>query len=583
MQKLHWAVAGTALLLWGCSLEQEPVGGVQAALFDANVHGFGFQNYSNEHNPVNLTAEEVHRMFGDRVCASGSGPTCSLTPTAAQWMQQVSNGMNGGHCEGMAVLSLRIEQGLDSHTNYGANASNTFDLALEGNDRLTREIGYWFALQGVAPVSSAETRTPPSEVVRLLEEALDTGNEAYTLGFYKPGFQAGHAVTPIDVVDGDNGTEILVYDNNFPGQTRSILVDEENETWEYSAAASPDVAESAYHGDASTKTLGLTPLSVRQGTLECPFCGDYQAGMAANRNVSVTGDASLLITDENGNQIGHTSDGELVNSIPGASFGAQRSDDLWQDRQEPVYLVPGGSGLELAIGDGGDGSLDPSDVAVVGPGYYLGIENIVLEPGQIDGAFIGRDTTSISYVTDGLETPDIVLAVETAAADWIVVVRSRGDSGGQQIDASVDFADGGTLSLFFAGTDAESEFDLYLTRVDDTTVVDFGTDMVRVPNGAALTLRFADFDTDGEGLVLGVDSDGDMMPDTMVDLADTGGLPMNMNPMNMNPMNPMNPMSPPARGSDGGGCSVSPNAPASGFATLSLVFGILVLIGRRRF
>ena len=546
-------------------------------LFDPVVDGFSFVNYNNSNDPLNLSAVEVHRMFGDAVCESGSGESCLLTPTASQWLERQSKAMEAGHCEGMAVLSLLFEHGMDSPQNYDEQATVVADLTLEDNELLQREIGYWFALQGVYPVSESETRTTPVEVVDALERSFyGETSEKYTLGIYKPGYKEGHAITPFDVVDGDYGTEILVYDNNFPGEERSVLVDEEANTWYYSTAANPDDDPTAYEGDASTKTLGLTPVSARTGHLECPFCGDYRSGAVGDRTISVTGDAALLIVDEIGNALGHAEDGSLINEIPGARFSTQRSANLSTDQSEPTYVLPGGFEIEVLIEDAGYGSGEVSDVSVVGKGYFLGIESISLAPGQVDAAYIGADTASIAYVTDAFETPDIVLATETEGADWIVVVRSRGDSGGQEIDAALDYAEGGVLDLYFDGNDEESEFDLFISRFDGEEIVDFGSEMIRVPNGAELSLRFADFDEDGTDLSLEIDADGDGTADETKSLADTGGMPR---PMGTTPMSPT--PSEPSADQGSGGCATSGPGRAKMWAAAILIVLPLILLRRR--
>ena len=74
--------------------------------FRPAVNGFSFENYSDETQVQNLTAVEVRRLFGDQVCATLADGRCVLTPPGQQWMEQINGDMTGGHCEGMAVLSL---------------------------------------------------------------------------------------------------------------------------------------------------------------------------------------------------------------------------------------------------------------------------------------------------------------------------------------------------------------------------------------------------------------------------------------------------------------------------------------------
>jgi MYXO-CTERM domain-containing protein len=534
-----------------------------SAQFDVGMHGFRFENYTNDTRPVNLTAAELHRMFGDVVCASGTGASCQLTPQAQQWLEQTSESMNGGHCEGMAVLSLRLFLEMDDAARYGG--PNAFALSLEGNELLQREIGYWFALQGVAPVSNAETRVAPAQIVELLYASFYEDGPVYTLGFYKRGFREGHAVTPYDIVEeGDGYAFILVYDNNYPSQERWIEVDLENNTWRYDASTSPEVPSSAYEGDATSLTLGVTRMDVRTGPLTCPFCGSYQSGRSASRTVSVTGDASLLIQNEAGQQLGHTSETDFVNDIAGAGFVPHRSADLWEDQAEPTYTVPGGGPLEVFIDDRGDDPA-PSDFGVVGPGYYIGVENITLEPGQSDYAYIGDDAAIIAYETSGRETPDIVLAAQTDSADWLVVVRSRGDANGQAIDAEISFEEGGRLDLTFGGADAESEMDLFISRIDAGSTLEFAHENVVVSNGAFLRVPFGAFDADGESLSLDVDADADGTYEESLSLSDTGGTPVD----------------PPEGPGERGGCSAASGSPASSGVLVVIVVAALALRSRR--
>ena len=43
---------------------------------------FSFENYGDETSSVNLTANELRRMFGDQVCSRLDGDVCTLTPPA---------------------------------------------------------------------------------------------------------------------------------------------------------------------------------------------------------------------------------------------------------------------------------------------------------------------------------------------------------------------------------------------------------------------------------------------------------------------------------------------------------------------
>ena len=95
--------------------------------FRPEANGFSFENYGNEGGIQNLTSADMQRMFGNQVCAT-EGDTCILTPPAEQWMEETNKGMNDGHCEGMAALSLILYADKAKAGEFG----NTPDLALQG-------------------------------------------------------------------------------------------------------------------------------------------------------------------------------------------------------------------------------------------------------------------------------------------------------------------------------------------------------------------------------------------------------------------------------------------------------------------
>lgn len=259
------------------SSHQRYSGKIIAALegYDVKIHGFGFENYGDEKDYVQLTSVEVERMFGEQVCASKVNGECILTPLGQQWMKQKNTIMANGHCDGMAALSLLFYLNQLNVEDFGSSSVN--NLQLEGNQRLQREIAYWWTTQYTEPTRSAREKNAlsPREVVNELALAFKTGrnSELYTIALWKRNGRGGHAVTPFAIEDWDNGIfAILVYDNNHPNTTRKIIVDSNADTWKYNASINPNAPEYEYEGDAKTKTLLLTPTSFRLQIQKCPFC-----------------------------------------------------------------------------------------------------------------------------------------------------------------------------------------------------------------------------------------------------------------------------------------------------------------------
>ncbi|MCX5745415.1 MAG: hypothetical protein NT062_23305 [Proteobacteria bacterium] len=497
-----------------------PGKGVKASLggraggtpFAPSTQGFKFQNYGNEDGIENLTAVEVHRMFGDDACASLTGGTCLLTPAAEQWMDENNKGMDGGHCEGFAALSLLFTTNKLAVADFGA--STVHDLELAGNHKLQHEIAYWFTTQYLAPMSNAEIKTlTPTQVVDKLVEAFSTGTDSYTLGFYMRDMSGGHATTPYAIVEkSPDEVWIMHYDNNFPGEERHIDIDRKTNTWKYFTAADPKEPGSAYDGDGDSKTLTLAPTSVRLSKFVCPFCGevddpkDDDARAKGSRQIILDGDADLLIADSTGKRIGYV-DGKLVNEIPGAlavagKVGTRRA------TAEPIYEVPAGKALTVTLDGSRLAKEEGSDVSLIAQGYTMGVYGIELDPGQRDTIEFSADWKHVAYTTAQADTPDLELGVTTLAADYEFVIRAGGEAGGQRVEVSIDVKTG-MLSVEAAAKDGTAGYEVEIHRIDDHGEQVFKHKGVAAGAKDRFVFHYADWKGNGTGMAVGVDHGDD--------------------------------------------------------------------------
>src|ERR1700709_2509682 len=99
-----------------------------------------------------------------------------------------------------------------SPADYGADSTAT--LPIVDNTPLQSTIAEDFVYQFLQPVVDARVKGTPSQILEKLGDALNSGDELYTLGIYKSDFTGGHAITPFAIEDkGDGKYAILVYDN----------------------------------------------------------------------------------------------------------------------------------------------------------------------------------------------------------------------------------------------------------------------------------------------------------------------------------------------------------------------------------
>ena len=478
--------------------------------FTPEENGFSFENYGDDIPATNLTADELRRMFGDEVCADINGDECILTPPAEQWMDQINGDMAGGHCEGMAVLSLMMYTGQVSPSDFGGNTASELDI---NDETLQREIAYWWATQAVDPTASSVIRDTPMEILEIIRQ-MDVNGETYTIGIYNERGE-GHAITPFGVEDkGDGLYAILAYDNNYPGETRELFIDSRDNSWTYETSINPAVETDVWSGNADTQTLDLTPTSARLDTQACPFCeggysyaGKLAAATAPLNQIFLDGKGHVLITDDSGNRLGYV-DGQIVNEIPGATYTKYRM-LASGETPEPIYSVPANLDVTVTI-DGSELTEETlTDLVLIGPGYTIGVEGIYLAPGQVDVAYFYPADEMIAYETTSDESPSIIFGVENPDADYYFEVYGADMVGGGTITAWLDSA-AGDLLINTEKLSGEGSFNFYLTRITDEAEEEFYAEDIILNEGALIYVNYAEWtDANPEGIYFGVDLDGD--------------------------------------------------------------------------
>jgi hypothetical protein len=502
--------------------------------FRPNANGFGFPNYGGQ-GETNLTPNDVRRMFGDRVCAAIEGDQCVLTPPGNQWLQQINEAMNGGHCEGMAVLSNLFYTGKVNPADFGADTVPTLEIA--GNEPLQREIAYWWATQATQPARSGIVEQTPSGVVNTLQTSFMAGpggSEQYAVGIYKRDRTGGHAITPYAVEDrGDGVYWIMVYDNNYPGAARAIEVDTKTDTWRYSGSTNPAEPADEYEGDAETKTLELAPIASRLEQQECPFCDApnevagggrllalrSEVGKPQYNEIWLEGEADLLITDAEGHQVGFK-EGKFVNQIPGAtSNGNKFGVNVWNIDAEPVYYIPADVDFTISIDGGRLTEPTTSTVTMIGSGYALEVSDIILAPGQVDTLDVSPDGSLLSYRTESGSTPFMLVAIETDASDYLLGVYGEEMAPGEALNLALDTKEG-WLSVDSIDNAAPGSYSLVVAKYDDQGEQVFGAEGIDLAPDDVVYVDYLKWPGNDQPIELDVDNGGDGSVDEVLEIAD---------------------------------------------------------------
>jgi hypothetical protein len=488
----------------GGSSRNVPLGTVADAGFRPPTNGFAFANYGDVLTdgtpPTNLVPADVRELFGDQVCVDAASGRCDLTPEAQTWLDATNAQMAGGHCYGFSVLASLLWDEKAKPSDFGA--SSTESLSIDGNVALQRQIAYDWALQLLESVQAKKVVGSPNDILDKLEQVLKPDpSEIYTMVFWKRDGSGGHAVTPYAVEnDGDGHFRVLIYDNNWPGNTHEVNFDTRHDTWSYYATTQPNDSESLYEGDKDTKTLQLFPTTPAAGTQPCPFCGTVPEASSTSGAVGATGApgrqevlllggtthrGNVMITDAAGHRLGYEQ-GHLIDQIKGAQADELAFGD-WTDAAAPVFYVPADGSYTITLTD--SGTADTESLEVIGPASDVVVRDISVASGDRDVLHVEPYASKVTYAGSRPESPALELSVNDQHADWTFTIRGVHDGPGATLSVALP-QEGHTLAIENVGAAAGSVLSIDVARATSSGITHVHRDGVALAPGARSTLDF---------------------------------------------------------------------------------------------
>lgn len=511
------------------------VTGTDSVPFDPAVDGFSFPNFVRT-DLSSITSVEMRRLFGNSVCAGAvaENGSCKLSPPAEKWMEWANSTTRDGNCEGLAVMSSLMYHKMLAPKDFGADTANA--LVAPYNEALQREITYW----SITGLLNRETtvKSSPNEVLAALRASIDArGTPFGTLRFSMLNGFGGHAVLPISVADGTGNTVVItVYDVNYPGQTREMVIDTEANSWFYSPDAS--LTEDDYTGDAQSQTLGFSPIEPRLGQQICSFCKDsvsaaQHAGTGEIRqqtiftptvDVFASPEPEVIMKKQDNMFSAYdgakgTTLGQLDPHIKPMSFAI-----LFPGVNQTGLQVTGIPSWKLPPRGSLSGSVEitqtidiiyPQDAAdaittsitYLGPGYVFEIGELYEYSGQTDKLEIAAGGQEITYETSTGEVPELYIGIETVAADFGLLFdffypMLAEDTVKLGIDAKQGLV---SLRLNTSAEDETTLFDLYMIRVDDVSEEEFVSIDEFLYIDETLLIDYKSWDGNGNPLRMGVD------------------------------------------------------------------------------
>jgi hypothetical protein len=504
--------------------------------FRPKPNGFGFENWGGKTYPNSqLTPDDAYFLFGDQACARRKDQSCVPTPGARLWIDEMNRSTEGGHCEGMAVLSASFFMKQESVSDYGA--SEAF-LLKPNNDALMRTISTYFTTQALEPVHSAAVASRGWSLQKIVDYLIATfkaKNDFPTLGIYAD--DGGHAVTPFSVESIRPGLyHINIYDNNYPGAEKFIEVDIAKDRWIYSGAAlNPREDPSAWQGSAGS--MDITPLSVRYEPLKCPFCAAPSAAKPTpakpkpkppvarpgpSRKPGVVADSYSVVTPNRCSQVQATgkknkkqirmSANKLDNQISGASMRPLRG-----SRGCSISLPHGEEYDVQLVHDGRPSRRPSSSLSIFGSGKAWSVENVVLRPGAVETFSVS--SKKFTYRAGGKQSPTLRVADDTDARNGYYEVSGFEINQGFEFSANEDasgrttFSDNDpSIDGFDVKAEVVGEDETRSYNFDDVSVGDDGQAMFDINDDGELDMD-VDSDSDGQGDDVDTDDDNDGISD----------------------------------------------------------------------
>ncbi len=473
---------------------------------------FAFANFGGIVNPALLDTEAMQRLFGDEVCLSGTtGEACELSGSAETWMLDVNNAMNGGRCEGFAVAVQALFSGETSLQDLGGSAISQ----LEVDELVGGEIAHWFATQYLESVAAETTAHHADDALDVLSGDFADGLLSYRLGFVRIDETGtpvgGHAVTPYGLEETSDGVDILLYDNNVPGEVRRMAVDTDANSWSYEASLNPDSESFLYEGSESNKNrLYLTPLSPRLGQQDCAFCTDGRRERERWDVVRSSGPVRVSVTVDGATVSSATSlaDAEALGITIAHMFSA-----TWEDTAPTAFFMDPDLDVVLTAEDTDDPALVSDDFLLAAWRWGGGLAGVQGRSGGGDHVVDApAGGTGFTYETDTANGGPLLFSSLLSGDQVFSRVETSGLLGGQRAALEVS---GGELQV---GFDNPSAQDVWIEIRKGTEA--FVTILEGVPGTGQLDFDVEGWEGEGHPMTVEVDEDGDGTVDEVIEADD---------------------------------------------------------------
>jgi hypothetical protein len=146
---------------------------------------------------------------------------------------------------------------------------------------------------------------------------------------------------------------------------------------------------------------------------------------------------------------------------------------------------------------------------MIGQGFYIGIDDLIMAPDQLDQLTFDGEGDFITYTTDAEESPDIIVGIEKPKADFELLLKAVQVSKGTDIHVLFDQKE--DVFAFQITSEAPAQFAISITRIDengDEETFDTGNEIIEVEPDKLMYFYFGKWEGQGSNLEVGYDTNG---------------------------------------------------------------------------
>lgn len=201
--------------------------------FNPMINGFSFANWGGLSKRDSMSYDHLVELVGASARCDEERQSCELRGGREISLKHLNEHLSAGRCEGMIVLAALLFSGLYDIGEFGTDTASTIDLK---RDVAADEIARWWATQ-LSPelqlFSAGKRKLRPHEIAHEIQVLMEN-RIMVSMGVYADGL--AHTVLPFAALVEPEKTTFLVYDPNFPLETKQLIVDHATDVWVYSDA-----------------------------------------------------------------------------------------------------------------------------------------------------------------------------------------------------------------------------------------------------------------------------------------------------------------------------------------------------------